>query len=615
MESSESTPPSISPPQHTYQLQVPAGLPEEITAYYKLHQPPCGSLQYARVHLDPMLLSPSSKAINPDDPHSILICNDCHRSLSTICLIFLLFKLNHAILTHVLLGSTSSKNPDAPPRFAIAHGLFAGIFPHQLRAATTVEIRLMSPVVCIWKGYLYTAFDDAKHSALQANCCVFNSNPSLIASSVPRASLDNDSEVYNVILGGKLNAEHKDTIKRCHQVRARFLTDLGDFWFKLNFLFLLIKRDDESIAALDGSQAHFTNLIDVCCAPDAFASSTSDEPPPADAAHDNMTPEHILNSLRSESSAPNESMHESPVGAAAVTVHFMSSILYPETQAQLNPASTVQLLMGGTYQITGHGDLVSYTTPFITELMFPAHFPYGRGGPSEPRASPQLRCHEVLRHYANASDRYFQKNHELMLYTYQQARASSCVLKAYFSTHGKANEHNNVASLQVTPEQLEAVLIHKEQVTAARKTFQPAPPRPEGLGSAEILANRVHCSLGNMHGSDEYQQKGLQRLWATVYQNGLPDAFLTLSPNFNGSIQVKFMAEGFPDYTHSWKVPLSCVPTDAEHKMLASENPGIAAVWFETVVTTYIEVVLGFDEKAQLPKRGRKTILESDLIF
>ena len=137
MESSESTPPSISPPQHTYQLQVPAGLPEEITAYYKLHQPLCGSLQSARVHLDPMLLSPSSKAINPDDPHSILICNDCHRSLSTICLIFLLFKLNHAILTHVLLGSTSSKNPDAPPRFAIAHGLFAGIFPHQLRAATT----------------------------------------------------------------------------------------------------------------------------------------------------------------------------------------------------------------------------------------------------------------------------------------------------------------------------------------------------------------------------------------------------------------------------------------------------------------------------------------------
>ena len=180
MESSQSTPPSISPPQHTYQLQVPAGLPEEITAYYKLHQPPCGSLQYARVHLDPMLLSPSSKAINPDDPHSILICNDCHRSLSTICLIFLLFKLNHAILTHVLLGSTSSKNPDAPPRFAIAHGLFAGIFPHQLRAATAVEIRLMSPVVCIWKGYLYTAFDDAKHSALQANCCVFFNNKETI---------------------------------------------------------------------------------------------------------------------------------------------------------------------------------------------------------------------------------------------------------------------------------------------------------------------------------------------------------------------------------------------------------------------------------------------------
>ena len=49
MESSESTPPSISPPQHTYQLQVPAGLPEEITAYYKLHQPLCGSLQSATI--------------------------------------------------------------------------------------------------------------------------------------------------------------------------------------------------------------------------------------------------------------------------------------------------------------------------------------------------------------------------------------------------------------------------------------------------------------------------------------------------------------------------------------------------------------------------------------
>ena len=515
----------------------------------------------------------------------------------------------------MLLGATSSKNHDAPPRFAIAHGLFAGIFPHELRAATPVEIRLMSPVVSVWKGHLYTAFDDAQHSALQANCCVFNSNPSLIASSLPRVSLENNKESYNVILGGKLNDEHKDTIKRFHQVRAQFLTDLGDFWFKHNFLFLSTTRDDQTIAALDGSNAHFTDLHDVCCAPDAFASSTSDQPTAADVGDDHMTPEHILNSLRSESSAPNESMHDSPVGAAALTVHFMSSILYPETQAQLNPASTVQLLMGGTYQITGHGDLVSYKTPFITELMFPAHFPHGRGGPDEPRESPQLRPHEVLRHYANASDRYFQQNHELMLYTYQQARASSCVLKAYFSTHGKANEHNNVASLQVTPEQLEAVLIHKEQVATARKAFQTAPPRPEGLGSAEILANRVHCSLGNMQGSDEYQQKGLQRLWATVYQNGLPDAFLTLSPNLCGSIQVKFMAEGFPDYTHSWEVPPSCVPTDAEHKMLASENPGIAAVWFERIVTTYIEVVLGFDEKAQLPKRGRKTIFNSDVII
>jgi hypothetical protein len=149
-----------------------------------------------------MLLSPSSKAINPEDPHSILICYGCHRSLSTVFLIFLFLKLNHTILTHLLQGSTSSKNPDAPPRFAIAHGLFAGIFPHELRGATSVEIRFMSPVVCVWKGHLYTAFDDAKHSALQANCCVFNSNPSLIASSIPRASLENGNEVYNVILGG-----------------------------------------------------------------------------------------------------------------------------------------------------------------------------------------------------------------------------------------------------------------------------------------------------------------------------------------------------------------------------------------------------------------------------
>ena len=229
----------------------------------------------------------------------------------------------------MLVGSTSSKNPDAPPRFAIAHGLFAGIFPHALRGATSVEIRLMSPVVCVWKGHLYTAFDDAKHSALQANCCVFNSNPSAIAASVPRASLDNDNESYNVILGGKLNDEHKDPIKRFHQIRARYLTDLGDFWFRHNFLFLSTTRDDKTIAALDGSNDHFTDLLDVCCAPNAFASSASDQPPAADAPHEQMTQEHILNSIRSESCAPNESMHDSPVGAAAVTVHFMSSILYP----------------------------------------------------------------------------------------------------------------------------------------------------------------------------------------------------------------------------------------------------------------------------------------------
>ena len=132
MESSKSTPPPITQPRHINQPQVPTGLPEEIITYYKLHQPPCGSLESARVYLDPMLLSPSSKAINPEDPHSILICYSCHRSLSTIFLIFLFLNLNHTILTHLLQGSTSSKNPDAPPRFAIAHGLFAGIFPHEL---------------------------------------------------------------------------------------------------------------------------------------------------------------------------------------------------------------------------------------------------------------------------------------------------------------------------------------------------------------------------------------------------------------------------------------------------------------------------------------------------
>ena len=67
MESSQSTPQPITQPTHISKPKVPATLPEEITAYYKLHQPPCGSLQSARVHLDPMLLSPSSKAIHPEE--------------------------------------------------------------------------------------------------------------------------------------------------------------------------------------------------------------------------------------------------------------------------------------------------------------------------------------------------------------------------------------------------------------------------------------------------------------------------------------------------------------------------------------------------------------------
>ena len=64
------------------------------------------------------------------------------------------------------------------------------------------------------------------------------------------------------------------------------------------------------------------------------------------------------------------------------------------------------------------------------------------------------------------------------------------------------------------------------------------------------------------------------------------------------------MADGYPDFEHLWEVPPELVPTDAEHKMLASQNPGIAAVWFERMMQAYVELILGFDEHKQLPLKN-----------
>ena len=99
-------------------------------------------------------------------------------------------------------------------------------------------------------------------------------------------------------------------------------------------------------------------------------------------------------------------------------------------------------------------------------------------------------------------------------------------------------------------------------------------------------------------------KKKLQKLWSNVYVAGLPHAFVTVNPSLDGKVQIKFMANGFPEHNYMWEIPSDLVPTDAEHTMLASENAGIAASWFQRKVDAYIHLVLGFDEEKQLPLKN-----------
>jgi hypothetical protein len=132
-------------------------------------------------------------------------------------------------------------------------------------------------VVPLWTGYLYTNYSDSVHSSLQANCCVFNNNPSEIRLNLPRANLETDSEIFNVIFGSDVTPDQVKKIKQIHEVNTKRFSALSIFCFKENMLYQEATIDSTKCASMTNVDDHFTLLHDICSATAAETFAPTEE--------------------------------------------------------------------------------------------------------------------------------------------------------------------------------------------------------------------------------------------------------------------------------------------------------------------------------------------------
>ena len=228
---------------------------------------------------------------------------------------------------------------------------------------------------------------------------------------------------------------------------------------------------------------------------------------------------------------------------------------------------------------------------------FPDLFPFGRGGPDEPRpvpmsaqshASLMLRCH----------DRTAAQNQPWILLTYDTIVRKTATGAAIRVAHRKAGDDvQNATALTVSRAELASAAKHHDAKLAAIKRGDVAPPRPAGLSlAAEQMLRSVRRSTATMPGTIEFALNKRNEFWALAVRFGLFAVWNTFSPNDAKTRAIADLSKGSAGHDGA---PATILVANAA-------DPGACAMYYSELVDVFVRHILGWDttKRAAVPGGG-----------
>ena len=430
------------------------------------------------------------------------------------------------------------------PRLALSNNIWLGAVPSVLKNLSFVEKILIVQVrhTCV---FVKVASGMRK---MKANIVAFELPIPKIYNILPPPQLD---EVLAISFTGPAKPTEKDFARTPFLVRRNAVITVLE-WLRLNHL----------------------DYVDI---------EISHEN--ADQYGKNMPPVSVEYKPRSTNKVPEgtgvfdqEEEDGTVEGDCVFTVHGLTGELCNSmTPSALKAMALRHLNLGGKMLAVGYSDKFEsmYNNPQLYLQMFPWLFPYSLGGIGLANISDK----EHKWHLIMYNDKRFQKdvNFPFMAFSHEQMKANTTqsfllVDQSRFTDISQRLMNIDRTTLNELMQQMEAS-EHVSPKTEAEKTcFQ--------------IIHDLDAISGKMHGSTTSKKYMRSDIWSLINYLGSPSWYITLSPaDIQHSICIYF--------ADTKETFMPTLPTYDERARLVCQNPVAGARFFDFMVCTFLEDILG----------------------
>lgn len=230
--------------------------------------------------------------------------------------------------------------------------------------------------------------------------------------------------------------------------------------------------------------------------------------------------------------------------------------------------------------------------------MFPSLFPGGCAGPTETRQRP-MSVQSWIQRCLMVHGQRFETHYAFLLlafdYLASQSARNTLFLKMNVSAHA-------LDAGRISQETVNILIKYYNDMIDAKTHGMRSPQPPRELQAIKDVRNGLRAPESAFYGSNLSRMRARHDLFGLLKRFGPMQLFFTVSPDSAGTynIAIKAGAVAKDSIDHINRVLL---PNRAERKAIAAKHPYQCARYFQRVMDTVIDVLLGWDQKTCRPKR------------
>ncbi|CAF4052892.1 unnamed protein product [Adineta steineri] len=398
------------------------------------------------------------------------------------------------------------------PKFSVANNMWLGDIPVELQGLTIPEEKLISlhrHNSCIIK--LQSPFHSmaTAQGALKGNCITFLQNTPKIVNSLPLKMADLCDTLKVIFIGAR--PPERLQLKRILTVRKKKIVEALRWLKKYNILYKNIDINLDNIAQLpedDIPESIMTTMEQIL----------NDKEVPSERA--GYIPDPLSNSteLNISDVIPINNSAVLDVNGSSISSEEINNCLLNKIK---NGGTNDEMNVENVYLIPHSSKPVNeYFNPKLLAGLYPTLFCYGLGAPEDQTRPLTINLREHIRYLLSYNDRRFETNHSFIFVVFNLLqRRNACfhtqliATKPYFRSSAQEIHSLNTSDIEAALKNISTRTYNKGSNKALGK-----------------LVNHIKTIGGRVMGS-AYSRTSLRtHLHAMIFNQSLPNIFLTLNP-------------------------------------------------------------------------------------